>query len=80
MRNGDFQVTVTFKGATRKGSSVSGNPTWILHTDEGDFTTQTDSQIGYSVSNYTHSTLGLVGQRVVLTATKARRVYGLEPA
>lgn len=72
-----IQITATFKGATRKGSSANGNPTWILHTDEGDFVTQTDAQIGYTVSNYTHSVHGLVGKRVVLTATRARRVFDI---
>lgn len=75
--NTDITITATFKGATRKGNSVNGNPTWILHTDEGDFTTQTDAQIGYAVSNYTHSVHGLIGKRVVLTATKARRVFDI---
>lgn len=73
-----IQITATFKGATRKGSSTNGNPTWILHTDEGDFTTQTDASIGYAVSNFTHSVHGLIGKRVVLSATRARRVFNVK--
>lgn len=80
MARTEIKITATFKGATRKGSSANGNPTWILHTDEGDFTTETDAQIGYTVSNYTHSVHGFIGKRVVLTATKGRRVFDVKPA
>jgi len=47
------------------------------NTDEGDFVTQSDVSLGYAVSNYTHSVHGLIGKRVVLTATRARRVFDI---
>lgn len=68
----------TFHGATRKGHSVNGNPTWILHTSEGDYVTQSDGQIGYDVTNHTNSQLEddyFVGKRVEFTATKSGRVW-----
>lgn len=69
------EITATLHGATRKGHSVNGNPTWTLHTDAGDLVTQSDSQIGYEVSNHTGGTGDWVGRRVVFTATPARRVW-----
>ena len=72
--------TATFHGATCKGSSVNGNPTWILHTSDGDYVTQSDASLGYSVSNHTHSTLGWIGREVTFTATPAGRVWNMELA
>lgn len=73
--------TATFHGATRKGNSVNGNPTWLLHTSEGDFTTQSDASLGYSVSNYIGRTGdSLVGKRVKFTGTLTRRIWHMEPA
>lgn len=76
----DKTITTVFRGATRKGASVNGNPTWILHTDDGDYTTQSDASLGYEVSNLTHSRLGIVGKRVVLTMTRAGRVWDIKEA
>lgn len=72
----DVEITATLHGATRKGTSTNGNPTWILHTSEGDLTTQTDSSIGYEVANHTGGRESWIGDRVQFTATRrARRVY-----
>lgn len=71
--------TAIFEGATRRNGSVNGNPTWTLHTSEGDYRTQSDAALGYEVSNHTHSRHGLVGQLVTFTATLAGRVWNMEP-
>lgn len=73
-------VSTVFRGATRKGSSTNGNPTWILHTDAGDYRTQTDASIGYSVSNYTGGPGSMIGKAVDLTLTRAGRVTDLTAA
>jgi hypothetical protein len=70
-----IEITATFTGATRKGASVNGNPTWILHADAGDLVTQSDSTIGYEVTNHTGRSDSWVGREVVFTATPARRVW-----
>jgi hypothetical protein len=74
------KFTATFHGATRHGASVNGNPTWILHTSEGDYRTQKDASLGYSVSNHTHSSLGWVGREVTFSATPSGRVFDMELA
>jgi hypothetical protein len=70
-----IEITATLHGATRKGASVNGNPTWILHTDQGDLVTQSDSTINYEVSNHTGGREDWTGRTVVFTATPARRVW-----
>lgn len=75
MASKSIEITATLTGTTRKGSSVNGNPTWILHTNEGDLVTQSDASIGYEVSNHTGRSDSWVGHGVVFTATPARRVW-----
>lgn len=38
----------------RKNNSRNGNPTWLLRTDHGNYTTQTDGSIGYTINNLTN--------------------------
>lgn len=80
MTSTDITFTATYHGATRKNNSVNGNPTWELKTDKGNYRTQTDSQIGYSVSNYNGGPDSLIGQLVRFTATKAGRVWDMKRA
>jgi len=70
-----IEITATFTGATRKGNTVNGNPTWILHTSEGDLRTQSDGAIGHEVTNHTGGPEDWTGREVVFTVTGARRVY-----
>ena len=44
-------LEVTILEVTRKGHSRNGNPTKVLHTDVGSFTTKRDAQVGYKVSD-----------------------------
>jgi len=41
----------------RRNSSASanGNPAFTLHTDEGNYQTQTDAALGYGIENLTNS-------------------------
>jgi hypothetical protein len=75
MARKSIEITATLHGATRKGASVNGNPTWILHTSEGDLVTQSDATIGYEVDNHTRRSDSWIGREVVFTATPARRVW-----
>lgn len=63
--------TATFHGATRKNNSRNGNPTWQLHTSEGDYLTATDGSIGYDVDNRTNTRTddSYIGKRVQFTTT-----------
>ncbi len=70
-----IEFTATLTGATRIGSSTNGNPTWMLHTDAGDYRTQTDAGLGYAVSNHTGGRESWIGKRVTFTATPAGRVW-----
>lgn len=74
----DQEITATFHGATRALNSPNGNPTWILHTSEGDFRTGADASIGYDIDNHTNSRDDAddwVGKSVVFTLTgRAKRV------
>lgn len=77
----DRTFVATFHGATRKNNSTNGNPTWTLHTSDGDYTTQTDGSVGYSVSNYTGGPSSLIGKRVTFTVsgTGRGRVSNMNP-
>jgi hypothetical protein len=72
-------VTATLNGATRLNNSVNGNPTWMLHTSEGDLRTSSDTAVSYEVSNHTgrpeHSPSSWVGRRVTFSTTRAGRVW-----
>lgn len=78
MRQGKT-IQVRLYGAERRNSSVNGNPRFWLHTSEGDYATQSDAAISYEVENITHQIpQGDAGIRVVLTMTKADRVYDIK--
>lgn len=72
------KITTTLWGATRLNSSVNGNPRFTLHTDDGDFTTQSDAAISYEVENITHRIPEGQGRAVTLTATRAGSVWDIE--
>jgi hypothetical protein len=80
MATTQLTVTATLYGATRKGASLSGNPIWILHTSEGDLRTQSDGQIGYTVTNHTGRHDSWIDKRVEFTTTSAGRVWDWELA
>lgn len=82
MATKQIEFTATLTGATRIGSSVNGNPTWMLHTDAGDYRTQADAGLGYEVANHTGGPGSWIGKRVTFTATPAGRVWAwrLAPA
>ena len=71
----DKKFTATLYGATRKNNSTNGNPSWILHTSDGDYRTQTDAAIGYEVANHTGGPGSWVNKSVTFTATSSQRVF-----
>jgi hypothetical protein len=71
----DKKFTATLLGATRKSNSTNGNPTWLLHTDAGDYGTEKDGAIGYEVANHTGGPGNWIGKRVRFTATARGRVW-----
>jgi hypothetical protein len=75
MASKSIEITATLISVTRTRNSVNGNPTWILHTDQGDLVTQSDASIGYEVDNHTGGRDDWTGRTVVFTATPARRVW-----
>lgn len=79
MTRKSIEITATFNGATRINNSVNGNPTFILHTSEGDFRTSSDAGFAYAITNHTgrpeFSANSWIGKRVTLSATRAGRVY-----
>lgn len=72
------------RSITRKNNSSNGNPSYVLHTSEGDYRTQVDASLGYSIENYTNSRFPdthVIGDNVpavVLLATQTGRVWGIE--
>lgn len=72
------------RAITRKNNSVNGNPTYVLHTSEGDYRTQSDAALGYGIENYTNSrfpdthVIGDDVPAVTLVATPTGRVWGIE--
>jgi hypothetical protein len=71
-------VETTLRGRTRLYNSANGNPRFTLHTDDGDFTTQSDAAVSYEITNITdHRDFG-EGRRVELTMTPARRVWDVK--
>lgn len=69
-------VRTVFRGATRTGTSVNGNPNWKIHTDAGDYRIQSDASVGYSIGNYLnrHIADSLIGVSVRLILNRAGRV------
>jgi hypothetical protein len=70
-------IETTLTGATRLGTSYYGNPYFTLHTEDGDFRTQIDASISYSIGNYMLS-VRQGADRVRLSLTRAGRVYGID--
>jgi hypothetical protein len=72
--------TATFHHAERIGCSTNGNPTWLLHTSEGTFRTQSDTGLGYEVANHdrTPERGGWRDREVRFTATPAGRVWDMK--
>ena len=72
-------ITATLNAVTRLNNSVNGNPTWMLHTSEGDLRTSSDASIGYEIGNHSgrpeHSSRSWIGKRVQFRTTRARRVF-----
>lgn len=64
------KVSTEIVSATRLGSTVYGNPMWMLHTANGDYRVSNDSAVSYAVNNY-------VGLPVTLTLTRAGRVENI---
>ena len=68
----------------RRNSSANGNPAFTLHTDEGNYQTQTDAALGYGIENLTNSrfpdtyVIGDDVPAVTLLATPTGRVWGIE--
>lgn len=68
----------------RRNSSANGNPTFVLHTSEGDYRTQTDATLGYGIENLTNSrfpatyVIGDDVPAVTLLSTPTGRVWGIE--
>jgi hypothetical protein len=56
-------ITTILYRATRVDNSANGNPTWTLHTSNGNYRTGRDSSFGYALDNYEH----LLGEQVTLT-------------
>ena len=46
---------VRITAASRLQNSTSGNPRWRLHTSVGEFFTETDASLGYSITNLSNS-------------------------
>lgn len=73
-------ITVTLTSAHRVGTSVNGNPTWDLYTEQGIYRAQSDSALVYEVENRTSRPDGpradhsWIGREVVLTLTRSGRV------
>lgn len=73
-----IKVQVAVTGYTRLNNSVNGNPRFTLHTVEhGNFQTQSDSSVGYDVSNVFGSTAGPGPVAVELEMTPANKVFGI---
>lgn len=70
-------VTTILHGVTRLNNSVNGNPRFTLHTDDGDFTLQSDAACGYEVTNY--SNRAPVAVKLTMRG-KTERVYGIDEA
>lgn len=75
-KNIKLQVAVT--GYTRLNNSVNGNPRFTLHTlEHGNFQTQSDSSVGYEVSNYFSRASESQPVAVELEMTPANKVFGI---
>ena len=75
---------VYIRAITRGRNSHYGNPSYTLHTSEGDYRTQKDASLNYSITNYTNSrrpetfVIGDNVPPVTLIATPSGRVWSIE--
>lgn len=69
------EITTTLKGATRENNSINGNPTWRLHTTDGDYLTELDASVGYDVDNHVNPDMSepWLGKEIVLTTVDPGR-------
>ena len=77
---------VTIYRAERGRVSSFGNPSWVLYTSAGRFTTKPNAMLGYAVENLIAPTrvapkpyqvIGVAGARVTLVTTAAGRVFDI---
>lgn len=74
----DIKVNVQVTGYTRLNNSVNGNPRFTLHTvDHGNYTTQSDSGVGYEIGNYFNRASDAAPVAVTLKLTRANRVWDI---
>lgn len=64
--------------AERLNLSTNGNPRFRLATADGPYVTQSDASCSYDVENITRPIPHGGSQRVVLSLTKAGRVWNIE--
>jgi len=75
---------VYIRAITRGRNSHYGNPSYTLHTSEGDYRMQTNAALGYAIENYTNSrypetfVIGDNVPAVTLIATPSGRVWSIE--
>lgn len=70
-------IPTNLTSATRLGSTVNGNPMWMLHTSQGDFRLSNDSAASYGVNNLIPRH-GDESTPVILHLTRAGRVSRIE--
>lgn len=74
LRKGDRQIEAVISSTERMASSPNGNPRWRLFLkDGGTLTTQVDANVSYGINNP-----GMIGEPVIITMTKAGRVWAVE--
>lgn len=69
-------ISTAVTGYTQRNGSVNGNPRFILHTADGDYTTQSDSGCNYSVRNDFDRARESAPVLVTLNTTRAGYVFG----
>lgn len=72
-------VSTDLLSATRLGSTINGNPTWMLHTTDGDYRVSNDSSVSYDVNNLIPRR-GETAAQVTLHLTRAGRVWKIDHA
>lgn len=81
-----FRFTVTVRSIVRAPSSGFGNPRYRILTDSGEFKTEVDGSIGYSLPNLTNRRFDtcIIDKEVTLLGTGRRddtarnRIYAIE--
>lgn len=70
-------IDVGLFSATRKGSTINGNPIWDIHTSDGTYRVQHDSSVSYAVANFVPRSQPCT--LVTLTLTRSGRVSNINP-